>query len=67
MDIADESFNEEQSYITEKIHKVKRKSYTKLSPVGYCHNCFEDLDDNKLFCNDKCATQYNIAEKFNFK
>lgn len=67
MDTIDESFNEEQAYIAENTNRVKKKPYTKLSPVGYCHNCFEDLDDKKIFCNDKCATQYDVAEKFNFK
>ena len=62
-DIADNSFNEEQAYIEENRRNVKTKKYAKLNPVGYCHFCFENLDDKKLFCNDKCATIYDLTSK----
>ncbi len=66
MDIVDESFNEEQAYISERIRNVHKRKLVKIKPDGYCHNCFEDLEGEKIFCNNKCATQYEIAEKSHF-
>lgn len=67
MDIVDKSFKEEQNYIAENLNRVRKKTYSKLSPVGYCHNCFEELDSPRLFCDDKCAAQYEIFKKINPK
>lgn len=30
-----------------------------LSPEGYCHYCFEDIDDPQLFCNSDCANSHD--------
>ena len=66
MDVADQSFDEEQAYIADRIRK-STKRVSKVKPVGYCHCCFEDLPEDKLFCNDKCATIYETTEKLNMK
>lgn len=34
-----------------------------LTPQGYCHNCFEDLEGDKLFCDSCCAKQHDVKSR----
>lgn len=29
-----------------------------VKPEGYCHYCFEDIEEPQLFCNADCATNH---------
>lgn len=63
MDIVDKSFEEEQAYLNHKIkHSVKKVH--NIRPDGYCHFCFEEVEENKLFCNKKCADAYELNRRF---
>ena len=37
----------------------------KLKPEGYCHSCFEDVSEGKLFCNNICASSYEYSKRYN--
>lgn len=64
MDMADMAFNAEQDNLRYSINKVKKQKHDRIKPEGYCHSCFNDLEDSKrLFCGPKCAEQYERAIK----
>lgn len=65
MDDVDKASVETESYIAEKLKQhSNRQVKSGLKPAGHCHNCYEDVDDNKLFCNRICADQYELARKY---
>lgn len=60
MDIADEAQVEIDNNLNHylRTHNSNRRSKPSISPEGYCHNCYEEVVSNKLFCNGKCATEF---------
>ena len=38
--------------------KVSKKVIHNIKPIGECHTCCEDLEDNRLFCNNECSSRY---------
>ena len=58
MDLPDKAFIEEQNYIIGALKSGIKKNY-KLKPVGECYYCSEEIEEEKLFCDHKCATSYD--------
>ncbi|TQE92956.1 MAG: DUF2116 family Zn-ribbon domain-containing protein [Spiribacter salinus] len=40
-----------------------RKPESGLAPEGWCHECGEDVDGRRLFCNSECADQYEHRQQ----
>jgi len=38
---------------------TKLKDKDRIFPNGECHDCYEPVEGNKLFCNNKCASSYH--------
>ena len=45
-------------HFNEAMHKAKQAGKHDLKPVGACHNCNEQVDGTKLFCDQDCAEDY---------
>lgn len=37
--------------------------YSKLKATGFCNNCGSEVGNEKKFCNDSCAEDYEFVEK----
>lgn len=60
MDQIERSFQEEQANIANRI-RIAREPHETLKPEGYCHHCYEEIDETHLFCNVKCADAHKEA------
>lgn len=59
MNTADFAFLEIESRLQHQLNAAKSyRSDRSVKPEGYCHNCEEEVQGEKLFCNGKCATQF---------
>ena len=65
MDSADLAHIHIETELEENITKFKSNNVDKSrpEPEGYCLNCYEDVEDNKLFCNSLCAEQFEIKRR----
>jgi len=61
MDDADKANVEIENYLADRIKHGHRSVKNGPKPCGYCHTCYEDVDDNQLFCNRICADQYEVT------
>ena len=62
MDDADKAGIEIENYLAERINANAKPQKT-LTPAGHCHTCYEDVEDNKLFCDRLCADQHGAAKR----
>lgn len=62
--MADYAQREELSNIQNCLEKARNTTGSRLVAVGYCHNCYEDLEKGKLFCNSLCADQYYMKRRY---
>lgn len=51
---------EQSEMLREYALKHNRRKVDNIKPNGSCHNslCCDDVEDGKLFCNSKCAEEY---------
>jgi len=65
MDSADLAQMHIEAELENNINNFKRNKIVrdKPKPEGYCLNCYEDLDNNKLFCNSLCAEQFEFKKR----
>lgn len=59
-DFADISADLSQEMLDRDLHNQLRKTVVKLVPTGECYNplCLDELPHSGLFCNAKCASEY---------
>ena len=43
--------------------KKAELAHSRLVPEGYCHHCFEEVDEPQLFCNNVCASSYRTPTR----
>lgn len=63
MDFADEAQIEEFNNIRHALHSLKKEP--PLAPKGECYFCYEEIEGNKLFCNNICAEKYHKYKQIN--
>ena len=63
MDEIDRAQHQEQMYRDIAIAAAKRQPKNTISPTGYCHNCGEEVDNPKLFCDGNCASEWEKTNK----
>ena len=65
MDMVDYSVAEEDNYREALVAKARKapQNTSRLKPVGYCYNCYEDVQGNMLFCDNRCADEYHYRNK----
>lgn len=65
MDYADLADAEVSNYVSScaRDNDPKNPKDRSLKPEGHCHYCYEDVDENKLFCGVACADRYNHQQR----
>ena len=65
MDYADLADAEISNYVSAcaRENDPKAAKIRGLQPEGHCHYCYEDVDDNKLFCDSSCAEKYDAQQR----
>ena len=65
MDYADLADAEVSNYISAcaRENDPKKTKTRVLQPEGHCHYCYEDVGDNKLFCDQTCAEKYDTQQR----
>lgn len=38
--------------------KARKAGESALKPKGSCYNCYEELDDSRIFCDSDCQEDY---------
>ncbi len=62
MDDADIAGEQEEAMRLEALRKVM--AVKPLTYTGYCHNCQEEVEPEKRFCDGECGKDYNRRELF---
>lgn len=65
MDFADLAQIYIETELEKNISKFKSNNVNESRPKtdGYCLNCYEDIEDGKLFCNSLCAEQFEFKRR----
>ncbi len=45
-------------HFNEAMYKVKQAGKHDLKPNGTCHNCFENVEQTQIFCDQDCAEDH---------
>lgn len=63
MDIADQAEQQESIQREMAIKAARNNTGTKLTHVGECHYCSEEIEAPKLFCDGFCAKRYEVTRR----
>ncbi len=62
MDVIDVASEQEAVMLSAQIQQAS-KTRNKITPKGKCHFCDEDAEEQKLFCNSDCSSDYEKEQR----
>jgi hypothetical protein len=62
-DVADQAQGVIDAFISAAISNARTVPNSKIRPQGTCHYCDEDVGKAQLFCDARCATDYEKEVK----
>lgn len=63
MDDADRAEERIEQVVEDGLAAVRRASGSGLVPVGVCHCCGEPVDGRRLFCDARCAQDWEGEQR----
>lgn len=62
-DIIDAAQEQSDQILSLEIQAQLQAPITKVEALGECHNCYEEVEHPKLFCDGYCAGEYERKSK----